>query len=75
MIPEASTRVAALLAGEVDIIQALPPELIGMIEQNPAVQVKTAPGTQPKWMQINVTAPPFDDVQTVQMTATLTTVR
>ncbi len=62
VIPEASTRVAALLAGEVDIIQALPPELIGMIEQNPAVQVKTAPGTQPKWMEMNVTAPPFDDV-------------
>ncbi len=66
VIPEASTRVAALLAGEVDIIQALPPELIGMIEQNPAVQVKTAPGTQPKWMQINVTQPPFDDVKVRQ---------
>jgi len=66
VIPEASTRVAALLAGEVDIIQALPPELIGMIEQNPAVQVKTAPGTQPKWMEVNVTLPPFDDVKVRQ---------
>ncbi len=62
VIPEASTRVAALLAGEVDIIQAVPPELVETLEQTPGIQVKTAPGTQPKWMEMNVNKAPFDDV-------------
>jgi len=62
VIPEASTRVAALLAGEVDIIQAVPAELISTLEQTPGIQVKTVPGTQPKWMEMNVNQPPFDDV-------------
>ncbi|GAB4543850.1 MAG: ABC transporter substrate-binding protein [Anaerolineae bacterium] len=62
IIPEASTRVAALLAGEVDIIQAVPAELIDTLAQTPGVQVKTAPGTQPQWLQLNVTDPLFEDV-------------
>jgi len=66
VIPEASTRVAALLAGEVDIIQAVPPELISTLEQTPGIQVKTVPGTQPKWMEMNVHQAPFDDVRVRQ---------
>jgi peptide/nickel transport system substrate-binding protein len=62
IIPEASTRVAALLAGEVDIIQSVPSELIDTLAQTPGVQVKTAPGTQPQWLQLNVTNPLFEDV-------------
>ena len=66
VIPEASTRVAALLAGEVDIIQAVPAELISTLEQTPGIQVKTVPGTQPKWVELNVNSPPFDDVRVRQ---------
>ncbi len=66
VIPEASTRVAALLAGEVDIIQAVPPELIDTLSQTPGIQVKTAPGTQPKWIEMNVNKAPFDDVRVRQ---------
>jgi peptide/nickel transport system substrate-binding protein len=66
VIPEASTRVAALLAGEVDIIQAVPPELISTLEQTPGIQVQTVAGTQPKWMEMNVNQPPFDDVRVRQ---------
>jgi peptide/nickel transport system substrate-binding protein len=65
-IPEASTRVAALLAGEVDIIQAVPPELVDTLAQTPGIQVKTAPSTQPKWMEMNVNKAPFDDVRVRQ---------
>ncbi len=61
VIPEASTRVAALLAGEVQIIQSVPPDLIPTLEQNPNVVIKTAPGTQPKWLELNVNQPPFDN--------------
>jgi len=66
VIPEASTRVAALLAGEVDIIQSVPAELVDTLAQTPGIQVKGAAGTQPKWMEMNVNAPPFDDVQVRQ---------
>lgn len=66
VIPEASTRVAALLAGEVDIIQAVPPDLVDVLAQTPGIQVKSAPGTQPKWMEMNVSEPPFDDVRVRQ---------
>jgi peptide/nickel transport system substrate-binding protein len=61
VIPEASTRVAALLAREVDIIQVVPPELVETLDQTKGVQVLTAPSTQPKWMEMNVTLAPFDD--------------
>lgn len=66
VIPEASTRVAALLAGEVDIIQAVPAELIDTLSQTPGIQVKTAIGTNPKWMEMNVNKAPFDDVRVRQ---------
>jgi peptide/nickel transport system substrate-binding protein len=66
VIPEASTRVAALLAGEVDIIQTVPPELVETLQQTPGIVVKTAPGTQPKWMELNVNQPPFDQKEVRQ---------
>jgi peptide/nickel transport system substrate-binding protein len=66
VIPEASTRVAALLAGEVDIVQAVPAELVDTLAQTPGIQLKTAPSTQPKWMEMNVNQPPFDDPQVRQ---------
>ncbi len=66
VIPEASTRVAALLAGEVDIIQPVPAELIDTLMQTPGIQVKTAVGTQPKWLELNVNKAPFDDVRVRQ---------
>jgi peptide/nickel transport system substrate-binding protein len=65
-IPEASTRVAALLAGEVHIIQVVPLDMIENLQANPDIQVKTAPGTQPKWIELNVNQPPFDDVRVRQ---------
>ncbi|MFZ5918660.1 MAG: ABC transporter substrate-binding protein [Chloroflexota bacterium] len=66
VIPEASTRVAALLAGEVDIIQAVPAGLVDTLAQTPGIQVKGAAGTQPKWMEMNVNLAPFDDVRVRQ---------
>lgn len=61
VIPESSTRVAALLAGEVDIITEVPAELVSTLQKVPGVQVKTVPGTRPIWMEFNVTQPPFDN--------------
>jgi peptide/nickel transport system substrate-binding protein len=66
IIPEASTRVAALLAGEADIIQAVPPELITTLGLSEGVEVKTAAGTQPMWLQLDVANPLFSDVKVRQ---------
>jgi peptide/nickel transport system substrate-binding protein len=61
VIPENSTRVAALLAGEVDIITEVPAELVPTLQKVPGVQVKTVAGTRPIWMEMNVKQAPFDD--------------
>jgi len=66
IIPEASTRVSALLAGEVDIIAAVPQDLVPTLESESNVQVGTTAGTQPKWIELNVNQPPFDDVRVRQ---------
>lgn len=62
VIPEASTRVAALLAGEAHIIQNVPPELINTLNLTEGVEVKTGPSTEPQWLQLNVSNPLFADV-------------
>lgn len=61
VVPENSTRVAALLAGEVDIIAEVPPELVDTLKKVPGVQVKSVPGTRPLWMEMNIKQAPFDD--------------
>lgn len=63
MIPETSTRVAALLAGEVDIIQGVPSYMVPRLLGDPNIVVKTCAGTRPKFVDLNVTMPPFDDVR------------
>jgi peptide/nickel transport system substrate-binding protein len=59
--PETSGRIAALLAGEADIITEVPAELVGTLRRAPGIQVKTVPGTRPLWMEMNVKQAPFTD--------------
>jgi peptide/nickel transport system substrate-binding protein len=66
VIPENSTRVAALLAGEVDIITEIPADLLDTLRKAANVQVKTVPGTRPIWMELNVRQAPFTDVKVRQ---------
>jgi peptide/nickel transport system substrate-binding protein len=66
VIPETSTRVAALLAGEVDIISEVPAEMVAMLQKVPGMQVKTAAGTRPLWLEMNVKQAPFDDARVRQ---------
>jgi len=62
VIPDSLTRTAALRIDEVDVVQAVPLDVVDRLAQDPDVQVRTAPGTHPKWMEMNVNVPPFDDV-------------
>jgi peptide/nickel transport system substrate-binding protein len=63
MLPEASTRVAALRAGEVNIIQSVPSHMIPLLATDPNVRVVSGPSTRPAWMEMNVNIPPFDDAR------------
>jgi len=63
VIPETSTRIAALQTGECDIIQWVPAELIPVLDKDPNCVVKYAAGTRSHMMEMNVTKPPFDDVR------------
>ena len=63
ILPEASTRVAALRAGEVNIIQAVPSHMIPMLATDPNIRVVSGPSTRPAWMEMNVNKPPFDDIR------------
>lgn len=46
-IPDASTRIAALLAGEVDVIDAVPPHEVPRLERDPRVQVYQVTSLRP----------------------------
>ena len=62
-MPEPSTRVAALLAGEVNIIQAIPTDLVEKLKKSKRVQLKTVEGTRSYQIELNDKKPPFDDVR------------
>lgn len=68
-IPESTTRVAALLAGEVDIIQNVPLDTIPMLKSNPNIRVVGAEGTNFIYMAFNTTRPPFNDKRVRQAIA------
>jgi peptide/nickel transport system substrate-binding protein len=63
MMPEPSSRVAALLSGEVHIIQAVPVDLLARLEADDRVQVATAEGTRSYQIEFNTTRAPFDDAR------------
>jgi peptide/nickel transport system substrate-binding protein len=66
VLPESSTRVAALRTGEVNIIQSVPSHMIPLLATDPNVRIGTGPSTSPQWMEMNVNKPPFDDVRVRQ---------
>ncbi|KAA2235042.1 ABC transporter substrate-binding protein [Salinarimonas soli] len=76
-IPEAATRVAALLSGEVDWVQDLPPQDIERLRTAQGVRVNTGPENRPIFLGMNVGVPelrssdvkgknPFADVRVRQ---------
>ena len=62
-IPEMATRIAALEAGDVDII-AVDPEYVGQTPEG--VEAVTVPGTTAYFLAMNVNMEPFDDVRVRQ---------
>ncbi len=63
VLPENASRVAALLAGEVDIINDLPPSAMRQVEASRNAQVMRVNGTRTFFVAMNVAKPPFTDVR------------
>ncbi|MBV9785182.1 MAG: ABC transporter substrate-binding protein [Acidisphaera sp.] len=63
IMPDNAARVAALLAGDVDIINALPVTAVRQVNANPGTQVATVNGTRTFFLAINNAKPPFSDVR------------
>ena len=69
IIPESASRVAALLAGEVHIINELPAFSIGQVESNEGTQVMTVNGTRSFFIAMNLEGEYFDDLKVRQAAA------
>lgn len=61
IIPENSSRVASLLAGEVDIINELPVASMKQVEASGRAKVMRANGTRTFFVALNTAKKPFDD--------------
>ncbi len=61
IIPENASRVAALLSGDVDIINDVPSHSVRQIELNPNTKIMSANGTRSNFLVLNNTRPPFDN--------------
>jgi peptide/nickel transport system substrate-binding protein len=61
IIPENASRVAALLAGEVDIINELPVSAIKQVDGSGRAKVLKANGTRSFFVAMNLAKKPFDD--------------
>jgi peptide/nickel transport system substrate-binding protein len=69
IIPESSSRVAALLAGDVHIIDELPTFSIAQVEANEGTEVMTVNGTRSFFIAMNNQGEIFDDVLVRQAVA------
>ena len=69
IIPENASRVAALLAGDVHIINELPPHAINQVDNNPGTQVMAVNGTRSTYLALNNQQAPFNDVRVRQAVA------
>jgi peptide/nickel transport system substrate-binding protein len=61
VIPETTSRVAALLAGEIDIATDVPVHMRPQIQRNARTRVAAVNGTRTFFISLNNTRPPFND--------------
>jgi peptide/nickel transport system substrate-binding protein len=66
LIPENASRVAALLSGDVDMVNELPVDAIRQVEANPNTRVAAVNGTRTFFVSLNNTRPPFNDARVRQ---------
>jgi peptide/nickel transport system substrate-binding protein len=69
VIPYNESRVAGLLAGDVDIINDVPPHAIKVIENTPNTKIVTVNGTRSFFIALNNQKEPFNDIRVRQAVA------
>jgi peptide/nickel transport system substrate-binding protein len=69
IIPESASRVAALLSGDVHIINELPVFSMPQVENNPGTEVMTVNGTRSFYIALNNEGEYFDDIKVRQAVA------
>jgi len=62
-MPEASSRLFALETGEVDAVYDVPYSKVDEIKRIPHVNVLTVPSNALRFIAMNITRPPFDDIR------------
>lgn len=60
-LPETATRISALISGEADIIQQVPPADISRIERAGTLRVASVPSARGMYLGINAKLRPWDD--------------
>jgi peptide/nickel transport system substrate-binding protein len=61
VIPDVNTQVALLERGEVDLLDALPPELIARVQTTPGMEIVSQPGTPVFYLGFNYQEPLWQD--------------
>jgi ABC-type transport system substrate-binding protein len=62
-VPEASTRIAALKTGSVDVIDDIPAHLVGSIKQDANLDIIARPGLRPLGLALQNAREPFNDAR------------
>lgn len=60
-ISEEQSRISALLAGDTNFEETVPPSMVSMVEADPNMLIERGPTLMPEWFGFNVEAPPVDD--------------
>ena len=61
VMPEDSARIAALLAGDVDLVTVFPPSEIARINASGRAKAASVPSTRAMFVKLNTEKPPFKD--------------
>jgi peptide/nickel transport system substrate-binding protein len=60
-ISEEQARISALLAGDTDFEETVPPSMVSMVEADPNMVIERGPTLMPEWFAFNTRVAPFDD--------------
>jgi peptide/nickel transport system substrate-binding protein len=63
VIPDETARVTALRAGEIDLTERVPPQMVEDLRANRSLRVETYPSNTLSELAINASRKPFDDVR------------
>ncbi|HEX7124864.1 MAG TPA: ABC transporter substrate-binding protein [Thermodesulfobacteriota bacterium] len=63
VIPDETARVTALRAGEIDITERIPPQMVEELRANRSLRVETYPSNTLSELAINAARKPFDDLR------------